>query len=44
MSDDGYALFLRPQIWFTHFDRHDPKLTMEGAAGHFWSPFIEWVR
>lgn len=44
VSDDGYTLFLQPLLGTMHFNRPDPQLTMEGAAEHFWSLFIERLR
>ena len=45
VSDDGYALFLKPQGMAHYFmQQEDPALTMEGAAEYFWSLFIERLR
>ena len=44
VSDDGYTLCLRP-LGMAHFGQSgDSLLTMEGAAEHFWSLFIEPLR
>ena len=45
VSDDGYALSLDPLGMARFFaQREDPSLTMEGAAEHFWSLFVEQLR
>ena len=44
VSDDGYALFLKP-LGMAHFRQAgDTPLTMEGAAEYFWNLFIERLR
>ena len=45
VSDDGYALFLKP-LGMAHFhaQREDPSLTKEGAAEFFWSLFVDRLR
>lgn len=44
VSDDGYTLFLKP-LGMAHFSQQaDSALTMEGAAGYFWTLFVERLR
>lgn len=44
VSDDGYALFLKP-LGMAHFGQAgDTPLTMQGAAEYFWSLFVERFR
>jgi hypothetical protein len=40
VDDDGYTLFLKPLLSFTH-NRADKQLTYEGGAEYFWSKLIE---
>ena len=45
VSDDGYALFLKPLgMAHYHAQRVDPSLTKEGAAEYFWSLFVNRLR
>ncbi len=44
VSDDGYALFLKPLGMARFGQAGDTPLTMEGAAEYFWSLFVERLR